>query len=86
VKRERIGSLIAVGKHCTSVRYLMTLQRHWPEVRKVLVPVSRYGHPANQWHLHPASRERVLSEWRKLGPYKKPGFIADWTEDFAGGR
>jgi hypothetical protein len=81
VGRESIGSLIAVGKHCTSVRYLMTLQRHWPEVRKMLAPVNYYGHPADQWHLHAKSRERVLSEWRKLEPYKQAGFIADWRED-----
>src|SRR5204863_1380956 len=36
---KNIRSLIALGKVCTSVRYLMTLQRHWPEVRKMLYPV-----------------------------------------------
>ncbi|MDQ0463971.1 uncharacterized SAM-binding protein YcdF (DUF218 family) [Caulobacter ginsengisoli] len=77
---RNVRSLIAVGKHCTSVRYLMTLERHWPEVDKMLAPVSHYGHAAEEWHLHPASRDRVLLEWRKLGPYRDAGFIADWRE------
>lgn len=73
-----VGSLIALGKHCTSVRYLMTLQRHWPGVRKMLAPVSYYDHPAEEWPLHEKARERVLLEWSKLAPYKAAGFIADW--------
>ena len=28
------GSVISLGKHSTSVRYLMRLQRYWPDVRK----------------------------------------------------
>jgi uncharacterized SAM-binding protein YcdF (DUF218 family) len=78
IDRQRVSSVIALGKHCTSVRYLMTLQRHWPEVRKMLVAVNYYGHPAEDWHRHPRSRERVLREWRKIEPYKQAGFIADW--------
>ena len=77
--RANIRSVIALGKHSTSVRYLMTLERHWPQVRKMLAPVSYYGHPPEDWPRHPATREKVLSEWRKLRPYKEAGFIADWS-------
>jgi uncharacterized SAM-binding protein YcdF (DUF218 family) len=75
---KNIGSVIALGKACTSVRYLMTLQRHWPEVEKMLVAVNHFGHPIAQWPQHAAARERILREWRKLEPYKAAGFIADW--------
>jgi len=78
---QNIESVIALGKHCTSIRYLMTLQRYWPEVRKTLMPVNYYGHPLEDWHRHPVSRARVLSEWRKIAPYKEAGFIVDWTAD-----
>jgi uncharacterized SAM-binding protein YcdF (DUF218 family) len=83
---DRIGlanirSLIAVGKLCTSRRYLMTLQRHWPEVEKMLVPVNWFGVPREDWHLHDHSRRRVLSEYRKIEPYKAAGFIAEWPAD-----
>jgi uncharacterized SAM-binding protein YcdF (DUF218 family) len=75
---NNISSVIALGKVCTSVRYLMTLQRHWPEVDKMLVAVNYFGHPIEQWPQHEGARERILREWRKLAPYKAKGFIADW--------
>ena len=73
-----IRSLIAVGKLCTSRRYLMTLERHWPEVEKMLAPVNWFGVPRSDWALHAHSRARVLAEWRKIEPYKALRFIADW--------
>jgi len=76
-----ISSLIAVGKLCTSRRYLMTLQRYWPTVHKMLVPVNWFGVPAEDWHLHPHVRARIVSEWEKIEPYKQRGFIVDWPND-----
>ena len=73
-----IRSLIAIGKLCTSRRYLMTLQRHWPEVEKMLVAVNWFGVAKQDWHLHPLSRARVLGEYDKIAPYMAKGFIADW--------
>jgi len=78
IGRNNVNSVIALGKVCTSVRYLMTLQRHWPEVEKMLVAVNYFGHPIAQWPQHAVTRERILSEWHKLEPYKRAGFIADW--------
>jgi uncharacterized SAM-binding protein YcdF (DUF218 family) len=75
---KNIGSVIALGKVCTSVRYLMTLQRHWPEAEKMLFAVNYFGHPIEQWPQHAVTRERILREWRKLEPYKAAGFIANW--------
>jgi uncharacterized SAM-binding protein YcdF (DUF218 family) len=75
---KKIRSVIALGKVCTSVRYLMTLQRHWPEVEKMLFAVNYFGHPIEEWPRHAITRNRILGEWRKLEPYKVAGFIADW--------
>jgi uncharacterized SAM-binding protein YcdF (DUF218 family) len=75
---KNIRSVIALGKVCTSVRYLMTLQRHWPEVEKMLFAVNYFGHPIEQWPQHEVTRARILREWNKLAPYKAAGFIADW--------
>lgn len=72
-----ISSVIALGKVCTSRRYLMTLQRHWPEVRKMLVAINWFDHPVERWPEHPEFRARVLSEWRKIEPYKANGYIAE---------
>ncbi len=76
--RENIRSVICLGKICTARRYPMTLQRHWPEVEKMLVTINPYGAPVERWHTEPVFRERVLLEWRKIEPYKARGFIADW--------
>ncbi|HYE46316.1 MAG TPA: YdcF family protein [Caulobacter sp.] len=72
-----VASVIALGKVCTSRRYLMTLQRHWPQVRKMLVAINWFDHPLEAWPEHPEFRDRVLSEWRKIEPYRAAGFIAD---------
>jgi len=76
--RHTIKSVICLGKICTARRYPMTLQRHWPEVAKMLVTVNPYAAAVERWHTDPVFRERVLAEWHKIAPYKAQGFIADW--------
>jgi hypothetical protein len=76
--RQNIKSVICLGKVCTARRYPMTLQRHWPEVAKMLVTVNPYAVPVEQWHTDPLFRHRVLTEYGKIAPYKAQGFIADW--------
>ena len=76
--RRAIKSVICLGKVCTARRYPMTLQRHWPEVAKMLVTVNPYAAPVEHWHTDPVFRERVLAEVAKIAPYKAQGFIADW--------
>jgi uncharacterized SAM-binding protein YcdF (DUF218 family) len=76
--RQNIRSVICLGKVCTARRYPMTLQRHWPEVDKMLMTVNPYGVPVERWHTDALFRERVLAEWHKIAPYKAQGFIADW--------
>jgi hypothetical protein len=56
----------------------MTLQRHWPEVEKMLVTVDSFDTPRSLWHANPDFRARVLGEWDKIEPYKAKGFIAEW--------
>lgn len=75
---SNVSSLIAVGKYYSSARYLMTLERHWPTVTKMLAPVHFHPHPREDWPHHPLTRQKVLSEWRKLEAYQKAGFIAPW--------
>ena len=76
--RDAIKSVICLGKICTARRYPMTLQRHWPEVAKMLVTVNPYAVPVEHWHTDPVFRGRVLAEIAKIAPYKAAGFIADW--------
>lgn len=74
---DNIKSVIALGKVCTSARYLMTLERHWPGVRKMLAPVNYFPHPVEEWPRRPEMRAKVLAEWRKIEPYKAAGYIVD---------
>jgi uncharacterized SAM-binding protein YcdF (DUF218 family) len=76
--RANVRSVICLGKVCTARRYPMTLQRHWPEVEKMLVTVNPYAVPVERWPEDPVFCRRVLDEWAKVEPYKAQGFIADW--------
>jgi len=76
--RSTIRSVICLGNSWTARRYPMTLQRHWPEVEKMLVTVDSFETPLALWHTHPEFRRRVRSEWDKIEPYKAQGFIAEW--------
>ncbi|MGJ4926284.1 YdcF family protein [Bradyrhizobium sp. HKCCYLS2038] len=73
-----VSSVICLGNSWTARRYAMTVQRHWPQVEKMLLTVDGFGVPRHLWHTHPEFRRRVLSEWDKIGPYKAKGFIAEW--------
>lgn len=75
---KNIRSVIAMGKHCASARYLMTLEKHWPEVKKMLFTVNHFDILDVDWHRYPLARARVISEWEKLALYKSLGYIVDW--------
>lgn len=74
---SNIESLIAIGKFRTSRRYLMTLERHWPGVRKMLMPIHYHDVPVERWMEHPVLREEVLAEWRRIAPYFQKGFMRE---------
>jgi uncharacterized SAM-binding protein YcdF (DUF218 family) len=73
-----IRRVICLGNSWTARRYPMTLQRHWPEVEKMLVMVDGFATPRALWHTDPEFRRRMLTEWDKIEPYKAKGFIAEW--------
>jgi uncharacterized SAM-binding protein YcdF (DUF218 family) len=76
-----IRGVICLGNTWTGRRYAMTLQRHWPEVEKMLITVDTFATPRALWHTDPDFRARVLAEWDKIAPYKAKGFIAEWPVD-----
>lgn len=75
---KNIRSVICLGNTWTARRYPMTLQRHWPEVEKMLLTVDSFATPRALWHTDPAFRSRMLREWDKIEPYLTKGFIAEW--------
>ena len=75
---SNIRSVICLGNSWTARRYPMTLQRHWPEVEKMLITVDSFATPLSLWHTDREFSRRMLSEWDKIEPYKAKGFIAEW--------
>lgn len=75
-----IKSLIAVGKISSSRRYLMTLKRHWPEPRRMLLPVNYFGAGADLWWEDEAFSMRVMREWNKIPRYTEQGFLTELDE------
>ncbi|HEX9119102.1 MAG TPA: hypothetical protein VF840_01035, partial [Terriglobales bacterium] len=63
-----------IGKICSTRRYLMTLQRHWPGLNMSVCLVNYFGIPADRWHEHAEFRARVLSEFDKMPRYLAAGY------------
>jgi uncharacterized SAM-binding protein YcdF (DUF218 family) len=75
---RNVHSVICLGNTWTARRYTMTLHRHWPDVKKMLVTIDSFATPRELWHTDPEFRRRVLREWDKIAPYMARGFIAEW--------
>lgn len=72
---DAIRSVVVIGKVCSTRRYLMTLQRHWPGLHMSVCPVNYFGVPVERWHEHEEFRRRVLSEFDKIPCYLTQGFL-----------
>lgn len=72
---QQVRSLIAVGKISSSRRYLMTLERHWPGPKKMILPINYFSVPEEQWTKDPEFKSRVLAEWEKIPRYERMGFL-----------
>lgn len=72
-----IRSVVVIGKMCSTRRYLMTLQKHWPGLSLSVAPVNYFNIPAERWHEHEEFRARVLSEFDKIPRYIAEGFLAE---------
>jgi uncharacterized SAM-binding protein YcdF (DUF218 family) len=72
-----IRSVVVIGKVCSTRRYLMTLQRHWPGLHMSVCPVNYFGVPLECWHEHEEFRARVLNEFDKIPRYLSQGFLEE---------
>jgi uncharacterized SAM-binding protein YcdF (DUF218 family) len=70
-----VRSVLVIGKVCSTRRYLMTLQRHWPGLRVSVCPVNYFGVPPERWHEDAQFRSRVLGEFDKIPRYLEQGFL-----------
>jgi uncharacterized SAM-binding protein YcdF (DUF218 family) len=72
-----IRSVVVIGKACSTRRYLMTLQKHWPGLRLSVCPVNYFSVPAERWYEHEEFRARVLGEFEKIPRYLAEGFVEE---------
>jgi uncharacterized SAM-binding protein YcdF (DUF218 family) len=77
IGREEIGSVLVIGKVCSMRRYLMTLERHWPEPRRFACAVNYFGVDKERWHEHEEFRARVMSEFEKIPQYLRKDFLRE---------
>jgi uncharacterized SAM-binding protein YcdF (DUF218 family) len=74
---DRIESLLVIGKVCSMRRYLMTLERHWPQPRRFACAVNYFGVERECWHEHQEFRARVLAEFEKIPEYLRLDFLRE---------
>jgi len=75
--KDGVRSLLVIGKVCSMRRYLMTLERHWPQPRRFACAVNYFGVERERWHEHEEFRRRVLAEFTKIPEYLKQGFLRE---------
>jgi uncharacterized SAM-binding protein YcdF (DUF218 family) len=74
---DSIKSLLVIGKLCSMRRYLMTLERHWPQPRRFACAVNYFGVTRERWHEHEEFRARVLAEFEKIPEYLRLDFLRE---------
>jgi uncharacterized SAM-binding protein YcdF (DUF218 family) len=75
--QDSVKSLLVIGKVCSMRRYLMTLERHWPQPQRFACAVNYFGVERERWHEHEEFRRRVLAEFTKIPQYLKQGFLRE---------
>jgi hypothetical protein len=76
-----IKSVLAIGHIQAARRFLMTLERHWPEPVKMFTTMNCFNAPKDLWYTDPAFKQAVISEHKKIAPYKTLGFISEIDPD-----
>jgi len=76
-----IESIIAIGQMHASRRFVMTLERHWPETKKMFTTPNYYGVPRAEFYKDPLFRSEVLREYRKIPLYRQTDFIREIDVD-----
>jgi uncharacterized SAM-binding protein YcdF (DUF218 family) len=72
-----ISSIIGFGQLYAARRYMMTLQRRWPEVLPMFVSVNAFNVDKDNWHKNDQLKNYVLKEWNKIDKYKDLDFIKE---------
>lgn len=78
VKDFGIKDLLVIGKISSKRRYIMTVRKQWPEIKKICCHgVNYFSCPVDQWWKDREFRTRVIFEYRKFPSYIERGFISE---------
>jgi hypothetical protein len=73
-----IEEILLIGKISSKRRYVMTVKKHWPEIRKICCHgVNYFSCGENQWWKDEEFRRRVISECRRIPSYIDKDFISE---------
>jgi hypothetical protein len=53
----------------------MTLERYWPQPKKLMLPINYFRVPEDEWFADDDFRTRVLAEWQKIPHYLEMGYL-----------
>lgn len=79
--KGNIRTVIGIGQIHAARRFVMTLERHWPEVQKMFTAPNYYSVPREEFYNDPQFRREVLAEYRKIPLYRKTDFIREIDVD-----
>ena len=73
-----VRELLLIGKIYAKRRYVMTIKKQWPEIKRVsCATVNYFGVDRTQWWKSPTLRSHVLEEKRKIKDYLQRGYLSE---------
>jgi uncharacterized SAM-binding protein YcdF (DUF218 family) len=81
LENRGVRSVIGVGQIYASRRFLMTLERQWPEVEKMFSAPNHFPVPPERWHEDDTFRAAVLREHKKVPEYLRQDLIREIDMD-----
>jgi uncharacterized SAM-binding protein YcdF (DUF218 family) len=72
---QAIKSVIGIGTIVAGRRFLMTLEKNWPDALSMVSNVNPFDTPINEWITNPDFQKVVLAEYNKIRLYIEKGFI-----------
>ena len=77
---DDIKSIMGLGKIHATLRFLMTMCKHFPVAEKMFFPINVFGCDESLWYLHDKFHQKLMAEVDKVDRYLKKGFIAELDE------
>lgn len=74
---DQIKSVLGIGQIHASRRFIMTLEKQWPETVKMFTAPNTFPVPREEWYKDRVFRHAVAHEFHKIPKYKARGFITE---------